>query len=129
MLLISMPLTLWQMDQALQNMLVIMGNSPEAESFHARIQGNPTLKLMLSFIMTFISSILVLGFTVLGGLLGVALFEKRRDQPPPPQYPPGYPPSYPPNYPPNYPPQYPPPSAPSAPSGGSGGDQGGGPQG
>jgi hypothetical protein len=54
------------------------------------------------------------GFTVLGGLLGVALFEKRKDQPPPSQYPP------------NYPPNYPPPSG--GYGGGSyGGDQGGWP--
>jgi len=60
-------------------------------------------------------AVLFVGFSTLGGLLGVALFEKRRDQPPPP--PPQYPPGYPPNYPPNPPPQ----------SGGPGGDQGGWP--
>ena len=59
-------------------------------------------------------SLLYIGFSTLGGLLGVALFEKRRDLPPPQKYHPGYPPNYPPNYPP--------------PSGGPGGDQGGWPQ-
>jgi hypothetical protein len=140
-LLIAMPLTLWQMDRILQSMTVMMKTSPEAQSFYLRIQDNPTLKVMFSFIIAFINSVLVLGFTVLGGLVGVALFEKRRNQPPPPQYSPGYPPPYPPNYPP--PPAPPAPSAPpasSAPSadnpshyppesGGSGGDQGGPPQG
>jgi len=37
----------------------------------------------------------LLGFTVLGGVLGVALFEKRKEELPPipPQYPPQYPPA------------------------------------
>src|SRR5215467_11489739 len=122
-LLVTLPLTLWQMDRVLQSMIVFMKNSPEAQSFYMRIQDDPTLKIMFSFIIAFVSSILVLGFTVLGGLLGVALFEKRRGLPPPPQYPPGYPSQYPPNYSPNDPSQYPPQS------GGSGGDQGGSPQG
>jgi hypothetical protein len=121
-LVISMPLTLLQMDRVLQNVIPIMSGSPEAQSVYTRLQDDPTLKVMFSFILSFVNSILILGFTVLGGLLGVALFEKRRDQPPPPQYPPGYPPGYTPNYPPNYPPP------PPAPSGGSGGDQGGQPQ-
>jgi hypothetical protein len=122
-LLVSLPLTLWQMDRVLQSMIIFMKNSPEAQSFYMRIQDDPTLKIMFSFIIAFVSSILVLAFTVLGGLLGVALFEKRRSLPPPPQYPPGYPSNYPPNYSPNDPSQYPPQS------GGSGGDQGGSPQG
>ncbi len=40
--------------------------------------------------------IFYIGFSTLGGLLGVALFEKRRGQSPPPQQPPNYPPNYPP---------------------------------
>jgi hypothetical protein len=64
------------------------------------------------FSAVFVGAILIV-FTLLGGLLGVAMFEKRRDQPPPTQYPP--------NYPPNYPPQ----SGPYG--GGPGGGQGGWP--
>lgn len=47
------------------------------------------------FSAVFVGAILIV-FTLLGGLLGVAMFEKRRDQPPPTQYPPNYPPNYPP---------------------------------
>jgi hypothetical protein len=134
-LLITTPLTFWQMDRALENMPSIMSSSPEAQSLYERIQNDPIFKLLFSFIISFINAVLILGFTVVGGLLGVTLFEKRRNPPLPPQYPPGYPQppaSYPPNYPqqpassepsPNYPPQNPPQS------GGSGGDQGGWPQG
>ena len=100
-----------QIQADIQKMIEASANQPLAQ------------KLVSVVIVLIIVSIIYIGFSTLGGLLGVALFEKRRDQPPPPQYPPGYPPSQPPNYPPNYPPQYPPPS------GGSGGDQGGWPQG
>jgi hypothetical protein len=116
-LLVSLPMSLWQMDKLLQTMIALSAQSPEAQSFYTRVQDDPTLKVMISFVIAFISAILIMGFTILGGLVGVALFEKRRDQPPP-QYPPAYPPNYPPNYSPNYPPQ----------SGGQGGDQGGWPQ-
>ncbi|HEU0184791.1 MAG TPA: hypothetical protein VFS27_05715 [Blastocatellia bacterium] len=77
-----------------------------------------------------IGLVLFLVFSTLGGLLGVALFEKRRDQPPPPQYPPQYPSQYPqqsaqsPQSPQSAPPaDYPPQNPPQ--SGGWGGDQGG----
>ena len=80
----------------------------------------PGQRLISSLPVLILASLVFIGFSTLGGLIGVALFEKRRDQPPPPQYPPpGYPPNYPPpDYPPNYPPQ----------SGGPGGDPGGWPQ-
>jgi hypothetical protein len=128
-LLISMPLMLWQMNRTLQSMPSIFSSTPEAQELLERIQNDSTFKILFSFVSSFITSVLILGFTVLGGVLGVALFEKRKNQPPPP-YPPPYPPQYPPQYPPNYPQQpapstdYPPPPPPQ--SGGSGGDQGGG---
>src|SRR5262249_2515277 len=64
-----------------------------------------------------IGSVITMGFAALGGLLGVAFFEKRKGGPPqayPP--PPGYPPQ-PPGYPPPPPPGYPPPGS-GAPYGG-----------
>jgi len=62
-----------------------------------------------------IFSVIAIGFAALGGLLGVALFEKRKGGPPQAYPPPGYPP--PPSYPPP-PPGYPP-SGPGAPYGGN----------
>src|SRR5215813_11961273 len=84
----------------------------------ANVNQTPRQRLISSLPVLIALSVLYVGFSTLGGLLGVALFEKRREQPAPQQYPPGYPPGSPPNYPPNYPPQ----------SGGPGGDQGGWPQ-
>lgn len=132
-LLVTTPLTIWQMDRTLQNMPAIMSSSPEAQALYERIQNDSVFKILFSFVVAFINSVLVLGFSILGGMLGVALFEKRRAQPLTPPYPPGYPP---PSYPPSYPQQsappepstdYPPRNPPQ--SGGSGGDQGGWPQG
>ena len=55
--------------------------------------------------LAIIQALFLAGFTVLGGLLGVAIFEKRRGQTPPPPF---------------IPPNYPPPSGPSIPSSPSG---------
>ncbi|MEO6726371.1 MAG: hypothetical protein ABIP14_13875 [Blastocatellia bacterium] len=54
-------------------------------------------RLVSSLPVLFVQAIIFCGFTVLGGLLGVALFEKRKGEFPPSQYPPNYPPAdYPP---------------------------------
>ncbi|HEY7183259.1 MAG TPA: hypothetical protein VIC84_17635 [Blastocatellia bacterium] len=93
------------------------------------VNQSPAGRILLTLAGMAVVTVIYVGFSTLGGLLGVAMFEKRRNQPPPPQYPPQYPPPYPPNYPQqstpgaDYPPQNPPQS------GGSGGDQGGWPQG
>ncbi len=73
----------------------------------------PGQRLIGSLPILILLAVFYIGFSTLGGLLGVALFEKRKDQFPPSQYPP--------NYPPNYPPQ----SGPTG--GGQGGGQGGWP--
>jgi hypothetical protein len=139
--LISLALAVFHIGQRIQEDLFIrlaeMSNDPNLqERIRKMIEESANQpqaeKLASALIVLVIVSVIYIGFSTLGGLLGVALFEKRRDQPPPPPYPPGYPQNYPPQYPPNYPPQYPPPSGPSGPSGGSGGsggDQGGWPQG
>jgi hypothetical protein len=130
-LVISIPVILFAVGEGFQRDLIeqLMSsiNNPELQERMRKVieesaNQTPAQRLVSSLPLWIIFSVLSVGFSTLGGLLGVAMFEKRRGQPPPSQYPPGYPPQYPPNYPPNYPPQYPPQS------GGSGGDQGGGPQ-
>jgi hypothetical protein len=128
-LLVATPLMFWQIGR-LQGMSAILSRSPEVVELFERIQNDFTLKILFSFVSAFINAALTLGFTVLGGVIGVSLFERRRSQPPPPQYPPSYPPQSP--YPAQYPPQYPQQPAPSTAyppqnppqSGGSSGDQG-----
>lgn len=106
----------WSISQ-MDNILTTASSFPfvndDARAMYERIQQNGLLKALMAFLFSFLGSLLLLGFTVLGGMVGVALFEKRKGQAPPPPYPPNYPS----NYPPNYPPQ----------GGDSGGGQGGWP--
>jgi hypothetical protein len=131
-LVVNIPMILLGVGEELQRYLVeqmvASVNIPEFQedlrkAIEESINQTPAQRLVSTLPILILSAVLFVGFSTLGGLLGIALFEKRRGQPPPPQYPSGYPPQYPPNYPPNYPPQSPPQS------GGSGGDQGGWPQG
>ena len=72
----------------------------------AFLQNNSLLGALLIWI---IFAVVVIGMALLGGIIGVALFEKRKGEPIPPQ---GPPPSYPPpGYPP--PPNFAPPGPPS----------------
>lgn len=89
--------------ESLSNMV----NDPNFQNTMGRVieqMRNQSLaeRLAAGVVSAIIFAVLLAGFTTLGGLLGVALFEKRKDNvpPPPPQYPPQYPPSYPPNTPP-----------------------------
>ena len=118
-LVISLALIVLGVGQELQqNMLsrmAEMSGNPEFQEMMQRVieasaNQTPAQRLIAALPGLIMFSVLFIGFSTLGGLLGVAIFEKRRGQTPPP-------PQYPPNYPPNYPPQ----------SGGPGGDQGGWP--
>jgi len=138
-LVISIPLTLFgigeRVYQALLERLAESNGSPDMQEWVRKVKElsesqTPAQRMISALPILIAAGVLFTGFSTLGGLLGVALFEKRRDQPPPPPpYPPGYPPQYPQNYPQQPPPGagYPPQNPPQ--SGGSGGDQGGWPQG
>lgn len=114
---IKFVLSIFQMDKILAMAASFPFANDDARALYERIQQNGLLKALMAFLFSFLGSLLLLGFTVLGGMVGVALFEKRKGQAPPPPYPPNYPSNYPPNYPPSYPPQ----------GGDSGGGQGGWP--
>jgi hypothetical protein len=97
--LIETPITIWRMDEILSTAGTLPMATDEAREVFARLQQNSAAKPALAFVFAFISAVFLLGFTVVGGLLGVALFEKRKGQVPP-QYPPQYPANDPANYPP-----------------------------
>ncbi len=94
--LIGMPLTIWSMGNILESAANLPIADQNAIEFYHKIQQSPALKIIFAFLFVFLASVFLVGFTVIGGLLGVKLFEKRSDQFPPQQYPPQYPPNYPP---------------------------------
>lgn len=65
------------------------------EALEQQLNMSAAERLISSLPILIVYGAVLLGFTVLGGVLGVALFEKRKDTPPPP-VPPQYPPQYPP---------------------------------
>lgn len=71
---------------------------------------SPLLFVLIGWL---ISSVIFLAFATLGGILGVAMFEKRKGQPPPPQSPYGSPGTMPPGF----APPGPPPGGPQPPPG------------
>jgi hypothetical protein len=74
------------------------------------MQNNAVLSAIFIWLLF---ALLFMGFSTLGGIIGVAIFEKRKGQPSPPQWPPppeGYPP-------PGFAPPGPPPGGPSPPPG------------
>jgi hypothetical protein len=80
-LVISAPVfAAWRIDQLIEELLATP-NPPAGwvETF-MQVKQSFALRVMLSLIMSVIPSLVMMGFTVLGGLLGVAIFEKRRDQ-------------------------------------------------
>jgi hypothetical protein len=125
--LIGTPIAVWQMDRTMEDLSALLTPSEESREILERIEQNPGIKFILLIFTSAIGGLLLLGFTVLGGVLGVALFEKRSNQPQPApysgQYSPGYPPNYPPPAPPTAPPTYP--SGNPPPSGGQAGEEGG----
>jgi hypothetical protein len=80
-------------------------DDPEAQQLMSRIAEmmanmSPAQRFLYSLVAQILFSGVLGVFCVLGGLLGIVLFEKRKDLPPPAPYPPQYSPPYPPQYPP-----------------------------
>ncbi len=69
-------------------------------------------KLVSALFAWLITAVIYIGFATLGGILGVAIFEKRKGQPMPPMPPPGTP-----GYGPGFAPPGPPPGGPAPPPG------------
>ncbi|HET8677395.1 MAG TPA: hypothetical protein VFO63_16480 [Blastocatellia bacterium] len=69
-------------------------------------------KLVSALFAWLITAVIYIGFATLGGIIGVAMFEKRKGQPMPPMAPPGAP-----GYGPGFAPPGPPPGGPAPPPG------------
>jgi hypothetical protein len=76
-------------------------NDPGVQEMMSRIAEmysnmTPAQRFLYSLVLQTLASGVLGAFCVLGGLLGIALFEKRKELPPPSPYPPQYSPPYPP---------------------------------
>jgi len=89
-LVIGVPFTLLQWKSLVTQMEQRSENFPDAASREminqivAMMQGNPVLICLVMWIMF---SVVAVGAATLGGVIGVAIFEKRKGQPYPPQPP------------------------------------------
>lgn len=75
---IETPITILQMSAVLESAKNMPFANDEARAIYERIGQNQMLRVLLALLFTFIGSVLLMGFTVLGGMLGVAIFEKRK---------------------------------------------------
>lgn len=82
--LIETPLVIWQMPKMLESAANIVRDPQAIEVYH-KIGESRMLSVIFALFITGLSAIFTCGFTVLGGMVGVKLFEKRVDQNPPPQ--------------------------------------------
>lgn len=100
--IVSLLLTALSIGQEFQlKMLARLGEMSGKPEFQEMIQKiieatanqSPAQRLVSAIPGLIFIAIIFIGFSTLGGLLGVALFEKRRNfPPPPPEYPPDFPP-------------------------------------
>lgn len=85
-LIISAPIMAWQMDKMVERIAATPNFPSEWAETFLHVQQNFALRVGLALLSSLIASLLMTGFTVLGGILGVAIFEKRSAGPlaPPP---------------------------------------------
>jgi hypothetical protein len=93
-----------QMREQMQQMIAEMQRQAATQSVGQ--------KLVSALFAWLITAVIYIGFATLGGIIGVAMFEKRKGQPMPPMAPPGAP-----GYGPGFAPPGPPPGGPAPPPG------------
>jgi hypothetical protein len=90
-----------------------MNDPAQQESIKRMVEFMQNNRVLAAILIWFIFACLFMGFATLGGIIGIAVFEKRKGEPYPPQYPPP-PGDYPP---PGFAPPGPPPGGPTPPPG------------
>jgi hypothetical protein len=93
-LVIGVPLTLLQWKNAVSQMQQRADNVPDAASREVMRQMTDAMQshpALIALGLWLLFAIVGVGMAALGGVIGVAMFEKRKGQPPPvPGFPPGY---------------------------------------
>ena len=91
--MVSAPLMAWQMDKMVERVAATPNFPAEWAETFLQVQQSFPMRVGIALMSSLIASLIMAGFTVLGGMLGVAIFEKRKDGP---AYPPPDPPQDPP---------------------------------
>ena len=79
--LIQAPLMTWQMEYLINSLSSYPSIPPEWVETFVQIQQNMVLRATVALASSLIYGVILAAFTVLGGVLGVAIFEKRRTPP------------------------------------------------
>ncbi len=97
---IETPIAIWQIPVMMETAEKIIAEKiikdPQAAELYRKIAQTQSLRIIFAALFTFIGALFTIVFTVLGGMVGAKLFEKRQNQSPPSQYPSDYPPPPPP---------------------------------
>ena len=77
-LLVSTPL---MANLIVDSLIASSSATPDVRAIFVSLHQKPLLKYTISFIVSFIIASFLLGFAVLGGMVGVAIFERRKETP------------------------------------------------
>ncbi len=78
---IAAPLMTWQMEKMIEAFTTNPNFPPEWAETFLEVQQNMVLRATVALASSLIAGIILAAFTVLGGVLGIAIFEKRRADP------------------------------------------------
>lgn len=90
-LIVAAPIIAWQMPRVIEQISATPNFPSEWTETFLLVQENFAIRVGVALLAGLLAGAFRAGFTVLGGMLGVAIFEKRK-QNVPPTYPPQYPP-------------------------------------
>lgn len=82
-LVVAAPIMAWQMDRMVERLSSTPNFPPEWVETFLRVQQSLGMRVGLALLSSLLAALLMAGFTVLGGMLGVAIFEKRSGPVPP----------------------------------------------
>jgi hypothetical protein len=79
--LINTPILTWQMDRLIRTISTLPQFPPEWTETFLQVQQNMVTRVCIALASSLLYGLVLAAFTVLGGVLGVAIFEKRQADP------------------------------------------------
>lgn len=80
-LLVAAPMTAFQLSNILDSLINAPQSTPQTRALFQSVQQSTMLKILVASVTVFVVSLIMAGLTTLGGILGVAIFEKRKPEP------------------------------------------------